>query len=197
MGIRLGLNILLAVAIVATVAGGVVLLFSGRGSSDAMLITLPEPTAAAAVTVSPTLIKVYISGEVNRPGVYELSIGSRAEDALKAAGGSTSESDLVRVNLARRLSDGEQLHIPRTGEAGLDDGQLSTVPRSPRVGKLDLNTATVDELVTLPQIGQTRARAIVDYREVNGPFKRIGDLVSVPGIAEGILDSIRDLVEVR
>ena len=209
MSVRLALNILLVVAIVATVAGGAVLLFRDSGSADGVTITLDEPEAtpalAAHVAAAPTTMKVYISGEVRLPGVYELSADARLDDALQAAGGPTSDAALESVNLAKRLSDEDHVHIPGQldGSAGIaqtSDG-FSTASAGEAArggsGRLNINTATVDELTALPNIGPSRAAAIVDYREREGPFGSVDELANVGGIGEKITDSIRDLVEVR
>ena len=193
MSARLGLNILLAVAIIATAAGGIVLMFRSADRSDGVVVTMPTPTTPPNAAGS--TIKVYVSGQANLPGVYELAAGSRADDALRAAGGPTSQADLDSVNLAKRLSDEDQIHIPGRGEG------RSAVPTqsnaSSSTGKVLLNTATAQELETLPNIGPSRAKAIIEYREKNGPFARVDDLTNVSGIGTGILESLRDLVEVR
>lgn len=207
MNLRLGLNILLVVGIVATVAGGAVLMLRDSGSPDGITITLDEPAAVitpATYAEVPTTIKVYVSGEARHPGVYELPGDARADDALQAAGGPTSDAALEMLNLAKRLSDEEHIHIPGQSERG-DSRGASEVIRSTSVGgvgadppgKLNINTATVEEFTSLPNIGPSRAAAIVDYREREGPFDSVDDLMSVGGIGEKITDSIRDLVEVR
>ena len=114
MSARLGLNILLAVAIIATAAGGIVLMFRSADRSDGVVVTMPTPTTPPNAAGS--TIKVYVSGQANLPGVYELPSDSRADDALRAAGGPTSQADLDSVNLAKKLSDEDQIHIPGRGE---------------------------------------------------------------------------------
>ena len=209
MSVRLGLNILLVVGIVATVAGGAVLLFRDSGTADGVTITLEEPESALALaeraTVAPTTIKVYISGEARQPGVYELSADARLDDALQAAGGPTSVAALEFVNLAKRLSDEEHIHIPGQSdrETTLPQVEASLAPSSASAvgpgsaGKLNINTATIEDFTSLPNIGPSRAAAIVSYREREGPFGSVDDLMNVGGIGEKITDSIRDLVEVR
>ena len=193
MNSRIILNILLAAAIVSTAAGGIVLMFRSADRSDGVVVTMPTPTAASEAVDS--TIKVYVSGQANLPGVYELPADSRADDALRAAGGPTSQADLDSVNLAKRLSDEDQIHIPGRGEGGSAVGPGSSASSS--TGKVQLNTATAQELESLPNIGPSRAKAILEYREKNGPFARVDDLTNVSGIGTGILESIRDLVEVR
>ena len=209
MNVRMALNILLVVGIVATVAGGAALLFRDSGSADGVTITLDEPESAPAIaartTVAPTTMKVYISGEARRPGVYELPADARLDDALQAAGGPTSDAALEFVNLAKRLSDEDHIHIPgqSEGSAGVARTEAS-LPQSSAgeaaqggSGRLNINTATAEELTSLPNIGPSRAAAIVDYREREGPFGSVDELMNVGGIGEKITDSIRDLVEVR
>ena len=195
MSARLGLNILLAAAVIATAAGGIVLMFRGVDRSDGVVVTMPTPITVPDASVEGLTIKVYVSGQANLPGVYELPADSRADDALRAAGGPTSQADLDSVNLAKRLSDEEQIHIPGRGEVRSVGNMGSTVSSPP--GKVLINTATAEELETLPNIGPSRAKAIIEYREKNGPFARVDDLTNVSGIGTGILESIRDLVEVR
>ena len=215
MTARLALNILLAATIVACVAGAAALLFQDSRSPGVVTVTLPTPTAAEyspsaePETDAPARIAVYASGEVRQPGVYMLDSGARAADALRAAGGSTDSADLNMVNLAMPLSDGQQIHFPASGRA---NGIASAVSNGVHYGgstsgayggsygaggKLNVNTATANELETLPGIGERKAAAIVEYRAANGRFERVDDLVEVSGIGEGILGSIRDLVVVR
>ncbi len=204
MSVRLGLNILLALSIVAAVAGGGALLFRDSGSPDGVTITLDEPEGAPSFDNRPATasaaIKVYISGEARHPGVYELPADARADDALQAAGGPTSAAALDLVNLAKRLSDEEHIHIPGYSAGGAGESSPATTVSEAgpaNSGKLDINTATLDEFTSLPNIGPSRAAAIVDYREREGPFASVDDLTNVGGIGEKITDSIRDLVEVR
>lgn len=205
MNVRLGLNILLVVGIIATLVGGAAILFRDGGSQDGITITLDEPESAFAVGAqTPETIKVYISGEARRPGVYELPSDARADDALQAAGGPTSNAALELVNLAKKVADEEQIHIPGQSDRGDVRGVSSGSPPSvvgnagpSSSGKLNINTATVEQFTSLPNIGPSRAAAIVDYREREGPFGSVDELKNVGGIGDKITDSIRDLVEVR
>lgn len=210
MNVRLALNILLAVGVVACIAGGAALLFRDSGSADGVTITLDEPESGVATyaTAAPTTIKVYISGEAHQPGVYELPTDARLDDALQAAGGPTSDAALELVNLAKRLSDEDHIHIPGQPEGSAGIAQTADGLSPPSAGsagetiqggsgRLNINTATVEELTSLPNIGPSRAAAIVDYREREGPFGSVDELMNVGGIGEKITDSIRDLVEVR
>lgn len=158
-------------------------------------IEIIEPTPAAAST--PGEIGVYVVGAVMDPGVYFLPQGSRVADALEVAGGPTDEADLVRVNLAKRLYDEEQVYVPQLGEES-PPLPLSTGPPSGQAGgKININTATAAELETLPGIGPVLSQRIVDYRETNGPFAAIEDIKNVRGIGEVTFGDIENLITLR
>ena len=194
---KLVLNIVLGAAIVACVVGAGVLVLRDTRSPDGIEITLPPPTPMLSEPSSVAHIMVYVSGEVVRPGVYRLDSEHRIADALNAAGGPTADADLDRVNLALRLNDEDQVHVPAIGSSNSAPVGSTNPSHSTASGKLDLNTATVSELETLPGIGSVRAAAIVDHRTTHGPFQRVDDLVEVSGIGDGILGSIRHLIEAR
>ncbi len=197
MNLKLVLNVVLGVAIVACVVGAGVLVLRDSRSPDGIEIILPSPTPVTVESQPIARIQVYVSGEVVRPGVYRLDSEHRVADALNAAGGPTADADLDRINLAMRLNDEDQVHVPAVGSS--NSTNVGSTVRSPFTtpGKLDLNTATVEELGTLPGIGSVRATAIVEHRNTHGPFQRVDDLVEVSGIGDGILGSIRHLIEVR
>ena len=197
MNARLVLNMVLGAAILACVVGAGVLILRDSRSPGGVEVTLPPPTPALTESQPDSRIMVYVSGEVMRPGVYRLDSEHRVADALNAAGGPTSDADLDRINLAMRLSDEDQIHVPAVGSSGAGSVQTASAPGSGVSGKLNVNTATVDELESLPGIGVAKASAIVEYRNIHGPFERVDDLVEVSGIGDGILGSIRHLVEVR
>lgn len=140
---------------------------------------------------SPALIYVFVCGAVNRPGVVELPEGSRAEAGVVAAGGMREDADADYVNLAAPLTDGEKLYIP-TAEEGmaLEQGDAGGS------GLVNINTADAALLCTLPGIGESRASDIIAYREKNGVFSRIEDLMKVPGIKEGAFGKLKDLITV-
>ena len=197
MSARLALNTLLIVAIMACVAGAVVLIVRDSGSPNGVEIQLPPRSPTATSDVIPIEIQVHVTGAVSRPGVYRLQPDARAIDALNAAGGPTADANIDRVNLAVKLKDEFQLYIPSDAVDPAARDQPGPLPTAEATGKLDLNTATAEELESLPGIGSGKAAAIVDYRATNGPFRRVDDLVLVSGIGEGILGSIRHLVEAR
>ena len=197
MNLKLVLNIVLGAAIVACIVGAGVLVMRDSRSPDGIEITLPTRTPVVAETRPPAQIMVYVSGEVIRPGVYRLDSEHRIADALNAAGGPTTDADLDRINLAMRLNDEDQIHVPAVGSSSpVTAGSAGSDPTTTS-GKVNLNTANVGELETLPGIGSVRAEAIVEHRATHGPFERIDDLVEVSGIGDGILGSIRHLIEVR
>ena len=194
---KLVLNIVLGAAIVACIVGAGVLIMRDSGSPDGFEIILPTRTPVAAEALPPAQIMVYVSGEVIRPGVYRLDSEHRVSDALNAAGGPTADADLDRINLAMRLNDEDQVHVPAVGSPVAGQVRETGASNSTDLGKLNLNTATVSQLEALPGIGSVRAEAIVEHRNSHGPFDRIDDLVEVSGIGDGILGSIRHLIEVR
>lgn len=200
----------LAAVATALVLGAVVLLVR-QDDNAPIQILLPTPEARAAARSAPVdgsttpTISVYVSGAVRNPGVYPLGEDARLADALGAAGGATGDAQLESVNLARRLRDEEHHHIPRVGEtpppaSNTASGQaLAPVASSAEEegGLIDLNSASEALLETLPGIGKTRASAIVDYRELNGPFSSVSDITNVQGIGPTTYEKIRDLVTVR
>jgi competence protein ComEA len=149
-----------------------------------------ETTASVQlVTSTPGTYTVYVTGEVSRPQtMLILPTGSRVEDAIEAAGGTTDNADLTRVNLSQFLNDGDLVYVPPLeGE----DIQTPTPNRPPLV---HVNGASLEELETLPGIGPALAQAIIDYRIENGPFTGLEDMDNVPGIGPSKLEAIRDLV---
>lgn len=135
---------------------------------------------------------VHVLGQVTHPGLYMLESDARVVDALAAAGGTLDDADLQAVNLARLLSDGEQLIVPVVG-ADADGGEGSAPIGD---GLIDLNNADQTELETLPRIGPAIAQRIIEWRETNGRFQSVDDLLAVSGIGEKLLAGIRDLVRV-
>lgn len=128
--------------------------------------------------------KVYVSGAVNDPGVYEFRQGDRVEQALELAGGAAANADLDRINLAVLLADEQQVHLPEQGGASAG---------SP---KIDLNRAEPDELTTLDGIGPVSAEKLIAYRRLNGPFRSLDDLLAA-GLTRSQVDKIKDDVIFR
>lgn len=142
-------------------------------------------------------IWVYVCGAVHAPGVYELPSGSRIYHVIQAAGGMLPEAETRAVNQAQELSDGEQITVPTVEEAQ-DPAQpaVSGGSAASGDGKVNLNTAGIEELCTLTGIGETRAQAIVDYREQNGGFQSIEELMNIDGIKEKTFEKLKEEVTV-
>lgn len=160
------------------------------------------PSAPAAgptsTTAAPGLV-VDVGGAVRQPGVYRLVVGTRVVDALEAAGGPAEDVDLERINLAAVLSDGQRVWVPRRGENAPQGvaGAANSEDAIGTVGPIDLNSATAEQLDTLSGIGPATAKAIIERRAQLGRFRSVDDLLSVKGIGEAKLDSIRSSVVVR
>lgn len=148
-------------------------------------------------------IKVYVCGAVQRPDVYEISADSRIVDAVSAAGGFAIDAYPEAMNLAETVSDGSRIYVPTKEEVDAlavvysDTGSGSGGTTSDSTGRVNINTATLEELTTLPGIGDTRARAIIDYREQNGAFGNIEDIMQVTGIKEKSFSKIKDSICVK
>ena len=136
-------------------------------------------------------IYVYVCGAVNNPGVVALPEGSRAEEALKGAGGFREDARTDYVNLAARVADGEKLYFPTLEETMGTDGTEA------EDGLVNINTADETLLCTLPGIGESRARDIVSFREENGLFGACEDIMKVPGIKDSVYGKIRDKIKVE
>lgn len=143
----------------------------------------------APETVS-ELICVHVCGQVLQPGVVMLPVGSRAWEAVEAAGGLTAEAEEAAVNLAVVLQDGEKLYIPAIGECIIETDAAD------ESGLVNLNTADAARLQSLPGIGESRAADILAYREKNGFFHSVEEIMQVPGIKESIYEKIRDKITV-
>lgn len=152
--------------------------------------TVIAPDDDATGVPAAGVIYVHILGQVARPGLYELPDGARAVDAVAAAGGFTEQADAAGLNLARFVSDGEQIVVPAIGEGA------AAAPGITGDGRVNLNTADAAALDTLPGVGPATAAKILAWREEHGRFESVDDLLDVGGIGEAKLDAIRDLVTV-
>jgi competence protein ComEA len=139
---------------------------------------------------------VQVVGAVRRPGVYRLGAGRRVDDAVRAAGGATRRADAAGVNLAAKVSDGQQIIVPAAGVVGAaataPAGGAAAAPGQP----LNLNTATPEQLDQLDGVGPATAQKIVAYRQAHGGFRSVSDLDQVPGIGEKKLAALKDRVRV-
>jgi competence protein ComEA len=161
-------------------------------------VDVSAPVAAPAPTPStaPALF-VHVAGWVRNPGVYELREGDRVIDAIRLAGGPRRRADLSVLNLAAPLTDGQQVLVPRPAADG-PPGAVPTPGITPgsSPGLVNVNTATAEQLETLPGIGEVLAATIIQYREEHGPFTSVDQLLDVSGIGEVTLEEIRELVTV-
>lgn len=150
----------------------------------------------------PSIICVYVCGKVARTGVYELNDGARIYDAIEAAGGMTEEAASDWLNQAEVLSDGQKVYVPDKEEAltlqreGLAAGTGSESVAQADGGKVNLNTASKEELMTLSGIGEARAESILAYRTEHGRFQSIEEIQQVEGIKSGIYSRIKDKIMV-
>ena len=201
-------------AIAVWVSGGIAALlaltgafFLGVGSKDITEVEILIPTPAPIV--------VQVSGEVLVPGIYELDADKRVFEAIELAGGLTKNADAGRLNLAAIVKDGSRIEIPalatatppftdRQSSGGPDHNMVSATPGlesaaayDPLPGSIDLNTASADELESLPGIGETRAKQIIALREALGRITSLEQLLEIHGIGEGTLETIRPFVVVR
>jgi competence protein ComEA len=195
-------------------------LVAGVAASDVAIAARPP----AARTTTPGSLIVYVAGEVVRPGLYALSAGARVDGALRAAGGATRRADLVAVNLAEPLSDGEKVVVPARGdpapEASGGPASMALSPaatgagsarhsrrsrgthrgrrhKQPPAAPIDINAADASALEELPGIGPSLAERIVAYRDLNGPFHGLDELLDVSGMTDRRLDQISPYLVIR
>jgi len=175
------------VAVVLAAAAGVGVLLAPKTSMEPLM----APTTATSLTdvTDPEIISIHVAGWVLHPGVVQVPSGSLVADVVAAAGGAIAGARLDLVNLAAPASDGGQIEVPGPGDAASDSGATGT-------GLVSLNTADVVGLQSLPGVGPVLAERIVAFREANGPFSVLEDLLEVSGIGEAKLAALRDLVSV-
>lgn len=157
-------------------------------SEDAVIVTTAGtedvPVDGSAASEEQTVF-VHVCGAVKNPGIYGLSAGSRIGDAIDAAGGFTADADTDSLNLAQPVSDSQQVRAPTLGEASEQAD-----------GKININTASQQQLVTLPGIGESKARAITDFRTEHGRFEKPEDIKKVPGIGDSVFERIKNDIKV-
>jgi len=169
---------------------GLYVLYDRWPRPEAIVIETPAP----APTATTGQLIVQIVGAVRTPGVYHLTPGARAEQAVQAAGGLLEDAG-VTFNQAAPLSDGQLIYVPRQGETPPAEPTKGSDESQPvNGGPVNINTASAEELDTLPGIGPALAGRIIAYREANGPFKSIEELDLVSGIGPASIEKIRDLV---
>lgn len=194
--LRAGAGAVLVLGLLGVGIAVLVTAFSPHGQTAVVApVATREATAASGSASGATEIYVHVLGEVRRPGLYALRDGARAVDLIAAAGGFTDEADPGSINLARPVSDGEQIVVLATG-AGSPAAAGGAGGQGPGGGRVDLNTADLAALDTLPGIGPAKAQRILDWRAANGRFAAVEDLLDVPGIGAATLAQLRELVTV-
>lgn len=186
------------------------LVFTSEGLTEDFAEGLTETTESAQleretgfwIGESTPPIYVHVCGAVMQPGVVEVQSGSRAEDALEAAGGFAPDADREYVNLASPVEDSQQLYFPTIEEAerwwtDMKVSRSGQILTESLTGLININTADEALLCTLPGIGQARAQAIIDYREQNGLFERPEDIMKVAGIKQSAFDKISTQIVVE
>ncbi|MFG2040735.1 helix-hairpin-helix domain-containing protein [Dactylosporangium sp. NPDC048998] len=189
---RRGVRVLLVVAgLVVCISAGVVW-WSRPRVTPAPQVSSGSPAAAASS--APAMLVVSVTGRVNRPGLVRLPAGSRVADAIEAAGGVVPGVDLTGVNLARKVVDGEMIAIGVTPPPAAAGG--GSAGGAGGAGLVNVNTATVTELQTLPGIGEVLAQRIVEFRDRHGGFRAVTDLRQVEGIGDAKFRQLKDRVTV-
>ena len=193
-----------SLAVKGTVIAGVLLLLVGVGGmlpkkeeaveeTEAVLTTVMAEKTEESTTLE-AVIFVDIKGEVKKPGVYQMKAGDRVKDAIDAAGGLTAEADSQKVNLAQRVEDQMVIVVPKVGEEAEALPAGTTSKEVAKEGKVNINTATVEELKTLKGVGEKKAEAIIEYRKKNGSFKTKEDLMKVRGIGKKLFESFEERI---
>ena len=176
------------------------------GEPDLVVETETTPPTPPSSTAQPEIV-VHVMGAVKSPGVYHLSTDARVHEAIQKAGGKTDQADLHSLNLAAKMRDGEQIYVPEIHQIP-DVGQTiptsssSAAPPQPSVrrsassngSRININTATFQELQTVRGIGPTMAQRIIEYRQTSGRFATVDDLTNVKGVGEKTLEKIRDSI---
>jgi competence protein ComEA len=219
---RLGLRVAVFIAVVATLAGAWFWWQVAAGRPE--VVPLGEVTQSEGAPTVPAgaespgpgdsqpggsaRVVLHMAGAVLTPGIVELPSGSRVHEAIAAAGGSTSEADLDRLNLASVVADGQKIYVPRHGEAlPADSPATLTTPSAGGAGadragtapngeKTNINTAGGEELAALPKVGPVLAQRIVDWRKEHGQFKTVEELDAVDGVGPKMLETLLPLVSV-
>lgn len=180
--------------LVAAVVLVLVLALGGRFLLRPKPAVVPPPVRVAAPSraMPSSKLYVYVVGAVRRPGLYRVADGARVADAVARAGGTTRKAQLELLNLAARVADGEQIVVPRRGAAGGAIGAAAGSAGAATSGPVHLNTATLEQLDSLPGVGPVTAQKILDYRQQHGSFSSVDDLDAIPGIGPARLAQLRE-----
>lgn len=187
---KIGLSVFLIIMLFLTS----VLYFNNRNKNE--IIVNSKKEAEGEVKKNDSLIKVYIYGEIKNPGVYTLKNGDRIEELIKAAGGFSENAELSQINLAGKLKDEDFIKIPSKNILNTQiQGSGGNI--NIKSDKININIADKESLKELPRIGDALAQRIVDYREKNGSFKDIKEIMNVSGIGEKMFENIKDKITVH
>ena len=197
-------------SIIGGVLAVIVIILVGRvmmasSTKEKVMVTNAVNTTRVeeTTTIMPQNCYVDIKGEVLRPGVYEFSCESRIQEVIKKAGGFTEEADETKINLAQKITDQMQMIVPNVNskqEGGVTEGNSekgnssNMILSNAKQGKVNINTATLEELQTIKGIGKKKAEAILQYRKEHGPFRTKEDLLEVKGIGKKALEAIESQV---
>ncbi|MGB7339021.1 MAG: helix-hairpin-helix domain-containing protein [Phototrophicaceae bacterium] len=185
--------IITVILVVGVITAGIFVYFS-RPEPTLITINPPLPTSTSAPTSTPEPITVYITGAVNQPqSTLLVPFGSRVQDVIDVAGGLTDDANLDLINLAGIVRDGDQIDVPSLSDL-TDNQQAVALPTASGGGVIFINSATLEELQTLPGIGEATAQSIIDYRTENGAFASLEDLDNVSGIGPSTLENLADLI---
>ena len=201
--IKIGIGIVVAICaiIYSVVSNHTTEYYEGNiMDNEAVQSTVSEQTVEEVST-----IKVYVTGEVNLPGVIELEEGARIQDAVEGAGGITKEANLRDINLAYEVSDGEKIYIPNISEQTEENenheqsyaSSSESKSGNNSNGKVNINKATVNELTNIPGIGASTAQKIISYRDENGKFKNVEDIKNISGIGNSKYENIKDYIAIK
>ena len=146
--------------------------------------------------VEQDLITVDVKGAVKSPGIYDLPVGSRVNDAVQKAGGLTDQADSKSLNLAQKVSDEALVYVPTKGEEASQQSGSGATSSTSKEKKVNLNKASLEELKQVKGLGGKRAQDIIDHREANGKFKSVDELKKVSGIGAKTIEKLKDYVTV-
>lgn len=176
------------------------LVFQHKNSADPNpeMTPVPEPETGKEATedtaVEDSVMVVDVKGAIKKPGIYEVPADARVNDVIEMAGGFMKQADQSMVNLAQKVQDEMVIAIPKKGESPNNPDAVANTTDTQ--GKVNLNKAEQAEIETLPGIGPSKAQAIIDYREENGLFQNMDDLLEISGIGEKTLENLEDYVQV-
>ncbi|MBU6080695.1 MULTISPECIES: helix-hairpin-helix domain-containing protein [Allobacillus] len=172
-------------------------LFQQNPETSSIVIEEPieaeeEVTNSIDDSIESKIIWVDIKGMVEKPGVYQLKEGDRVKDAIQVAGGFLKDADELMVNMAALIQDEMVIYVPAKGET--EDANIFSTGGKVEEGKVRINSAGLDEIMTLPGIGEQKAKSIIEFRDTNGKFQSVDDLLQISGIGEKTLERFREMV---